>query len=484
MNLLKLIETFQGIERFKILLIVSLFALNQPLFSQEEREYKVSPKAYGITYDGTYLYYLDSERRAIIRFDSIGGQEIFNIGLAQMKGITFDSREGRLLVTAPRVILKIDPNSGGVVDRIQVPLTHMGGIASVDGLYYLLDLKDGKVNFFDKASSIIVGGFLSDRVAPRDLTYGKDSIWISDSSNGVIYRYNPNNGKITGSVQAAAGDMRGILFSGSKLWVIDRASQEIKNISFVETERFIASGESNYEITYTLDYSLPNVSLANSEIAILLPPSNEQQRIRTISSTDKDFKNGVLFRTRSLNKKLNLDSGRGNQSTKISFQVRLSNMVYYVNDNFLKKKESIPNELNDFRNPSKELTNLSTNDTLARFNSIFQNNSPRKIRNDLFENGFPVQTGKKIIYKDGAKAAEVTDYVSGYLPGFGWIPFSNSPESKDRDNRVFHYTDKEIVLFQSNTSQFLSGPVFFREKSNDEWSNLSTRWSVTIKKIQ
>ena len=82
-----------------------------PLFSQEQREYPISDKAYGIAWDGTYLYYLDSDRRAIIRFLENGEQEVFNLGLANMKGISFDSKEGRLLVTAPKVILKLEKSN-------------------------------------------------------------------------------------------------------------------------------------------------------------------------------------------------------------------------------------------------------------------------------------------------------------------------------------------------------------------------------------
>lgn len=456
--------------------------LGSKINSQEIKEYQISKKAYGITYDGTNLYFLDSERRALIRFNSIGRQEIFNLGLAQMKGITFDSREGRLLVTAPRVILKIDPVTGGVVDRIPVPITHLGGIASVDGMYYLLDLKNGKVNYFDKASSMIVGGFLTDRTSPRDLTYGKNSIWVSDSSNGTIYRYNPNNGKITGSVQAPAKELRGILFSGSKLWIVDRDSQEIRNIPFLETDRFLASGETNYEITYKLYYSLPNVSLANAELAILLPPSNEHQRVRNISSQDKSFKNGALFRTRSLNKKLGLDSPRGNQETQMNFMVRLSNLTYYVSDQHLKNKEMIPEELNPFRIPEKESTSISTKDSLSKFNSIYQGIDSEAIRTKLLDEGFPVQTGKKIIYKENSQTAEITDYISSYLPGFGWIPYSSPPEINDKNNRVFRYSDKEIVLFQSKDKDFLNTPVFFRSSPQSEWEGLKSRWSVTIRR--
>ncbi len=468
---------------FLIQMTVTLFLTGcTQLFAQEERDYTISPRAYGIAFDGTYLYYLDSEKRALVRFDSIGREEIFNIGVAGMKGISFDTREGRLLVTSPKMILKLDPNTGGIVDRIPVPIENLGGIASVDGLYYLLDLKDGRVQFFEKASRMIVGGFLTDRTEPRDLSYGKDSLWITDSSNGVIYRYNPNNGKITGSVQAPASDIRGVLFSGSKLWIVDRNSRKIRTVPFVETDTFLASGETTYKITYVLSYNLPQVSLSRAEIGILLPPSNEHQRVRNISTKDKEFKNGVLFRTRSFMKKLNPESPRGLQETEISMDVRLSNMTYYVDDRFLRKKTLIPEELDPFRDPSKEKIQSSPEEILTLFNRSYRMNDTKKIRDTLYNNGFPVITGKKIIYTEGAKSAEITDYLSSFLPGFGWIPYSPLSIPTDENNRIFEYSDREIVLFQSANSEFLLSPVFFRSSPEEEWTNLLTRWTVSIRK--
>lgn len=470
--------------RFTLLpiLIALGFSLTGFLYAQEERDYKTSPKAYGLAFDGTYMYYLDSQRRALIRFDSIGGEEIFNLGLARMKGISFDKREGRLLVTAPRVILKIDPNTGGVVDRVPVPVDDMGGVASVDGLYYILDLKQGKVHFFDKASSQIVGGFQTDRSSPRDLSYGKDSIWVSDSSNGIIYRYNPNNGDITGSIQAPAKEMRGILFSGSKLWVVDRETKRIKNIPFVETDRFLASGETSYSINYKLKYSIPSVSLAKAELGILLPPSNEHQRVRNIEVRDKKFRTGILKRSRGVIKKLTLDSPKGRQETEISMDTRLSNMVYFVHDRFLKKKTAIPEELNKYRFPDKENFNRSPIQNLANFNSLYNLKDPDRIRTRLLDMGYPVQTGKKIIFQDGKKGAEISHYISAYLPGFGWVPYSPNEESSGSDNRVFSYSDKEIILFQSPDKSYLKSPVFFRESSASEWQELPVSWSVSISK--
>ncbi|WCL49443.1 hypothetical protein [Leptospira sp. GIMC2001] len=483
-----------------IFVILCVLTASQRIKAQESREYKLSDKAYGLTWDGTYFYYLDSERRALIRFNEIGGQEIFNIGLANMKGITFDSREGRILVTAPRVILKIDPNTGGVVDRLPIPITHIAGIASDGGLYYLLDIENGKINLYDKASSIIVGGFLTDRAAPKDIAYGKNSLWVSDSSNSTIYRYNPSNGRITGTIQAPADDIRGIVFSNARLWVVDRASKLIKDIPFVETDKFLSSGEADYIVNYKLIYTLPDISLAKAEVGIVQPPTNEQQRIRSFESKEKGFRTGVVNRERSINKKLSIDQARGNQTTNIEFQTRISNTVYYVDDRFLKKKESIPEELDQYRDPTKDNYQLEPIDILSKLNNLFS--QKRDILSSfsvLRSNGFPTRLNQSIIVNaiktDRAETnknsttplkweSKDSKFLDVYLPGFGWIPYSNQTEIKYKDNRTFTANDNEISLFQINTNSKIASPVYFRSSPNEEWKNLESRWEVTVRRKQ
>ncbi|TGL63188.1 hypothetical protein EHQ58_01740, partial [Leptospira ognonensis] len=222
----------------KILITIFILLITLPIFSQESKEYKLTDKAYGLAWDGVNFWFIDTSRRALIKINEIGEQEIFNLGLANLRGISFDQREGRLLVVAPKLILKIDPNTGGITDKISIPIPNIAGIASVGNFYYLLDLETSKVQIFDKGSSILVGGFFTDRTRPRDICYGRDSLWISDSSDNSIYRYDVKSGKITGSIKTNLKSVRGVLLSGSKLWVVDRENHEIKNIPFVETERF------------------------------------------------------------------------------------------------------------------------------------------------------------------------------------------------------------------------------------------------------
>jgi hypothetical protein len=462
-------------------LAILLIGLISELSSQEVREYKITDKAYGIAWDGTYLYYLDSGRRALIRFDEQGRQEIFNLGLPNMRGISFDTKEGRLLVTAPKMVLKIDPNTGGITERVPIPLPQLSGIIAVDSLYYLLDLESGRVHYYDRATGLLAGGFITDRPSPKDIAYGKNSIWVSDSSNGSIYRYNPDTGRITGSIQAPASDIRGILFSGAKLWVVDRTSKEIRNVAYLETDRFISSGESEYQVRIKFNYNLPEVPLQNAEIAIIQPPNNENQRVRNVETKEKGFRNGAVDRARSLNKKLNVDSPRGNQTTSLQFQAIVSNTVYYVDEPFLKKREAVPAELDSFRDPKGENFHISPRDQLILFNSILSGESNFKnLDKKLRKNGFPSQPGKAISIQKKTGIIQEMEYLNAYLPGFGWIPYSEKSAKPQKENQLYEAKDNEIVIFQTQDGKELRSPVFFRQSPKDPWVNLEAKWEISV----
>lgn len=94
-------------------LIILLFVVSTPVFDQDQ-EIKLTENAYGLTYDGTNFWYLDSTHRSLYRVDPTGRQESFSLNIPFLAGISFDPREGRIFVGARKLVLKVEPNTGGV----------------------------------------------------------------------------------------------------------------------------------------------------------------------------------------------------------------------------------------------------------------------------------------------------------------------------------------------------------------------------------
>lgn len=463
----------------RILLLLTFFSFG--IFAQESKEYKLTEKAYGLAWDGINFWYIDTNRRAIIKINEIGEQEIFNLGLANLRGISFDAREGKLLVVAPKQILKLDPNSGGITDKIQIPLANVAGIASVGNYYYILDLDSGKVQIYDQSSSLLIGGFFTDRTRPRDICYGRDSLWISDSADNSIYRYDTKTGKITGSIKTNLRSIRGVLLSGSKLWVVDRENKEIKNIPFVETERFIASGEEEYNLEVTLKFKLDSVSLSKAQIAILHPPSNEQQRIRSVKFSDPAYLPSFIQRNRVHLKKLSIEDLPGEQTIKYKFSSKNQFIKYYVTDEYLDKEATYPGDVNAFYEKLSEESKLLPRDYLdaiyqARQTSISFNDFKDKMK----EIGVPMQPFRMIRFEKG-KAKSIQDSLSIFLLSYGWIPIADLGLGSNTDKRYFEKKESDLILYQSLNFKSSSSPVYFRKDVSSEWENLPAEITYKIK---
>jgi|JI8StandDraft_1071087.scaffolds.fasta_scaffold14396_2 hypothetical protein len=461
--------------------IIFLLLLAFPAFAQESKEYKLTDKAYGLAWDGGNFWFIDTSRRALIKINEIGEQEIYNLGLANLRGISFDQREGRLLVVAPKLIMKIDPNTGGITDKLTIPIQNIAGIASVGNFYYLLDLETSKVQIYDKASAFMVGGFFTDRTRPRDLCFGRDSIWISDSSDNSIYRYDVKTGKITGSIKTNLKSIRGVLLSGSKLWVVDRESHEIKNIPFVETERFIASGEEEYSLEVSLKFKIETVSISKAQIAIVHPPSNEGQRIRSVKFTDASYKPAFIQRNRVHLKKMSIEDTTGEQIIKYKFTSKNQFIKYYVGDDYLDKEVSYPPDISHYYDKSKENPKSVTRDYIEMLNSIrLQNPDSNNFRANLLAQGIPSMPYRMIRFEKG-KAMATEDATMIFVLGYGWVPIANIPVTPVSDKRYFEKKETDLILFQSLSSVPSVSPVYFKKDATSEWENLPAEITYKVK---
>ncbi|EQA44553.1 hypothetical protein LEP1GSC050_3338 [Leptospira broomii serovar Hurstbridge str. 5399] len=472
---------------WKINLALSLFLFLSAfhlatLVAQEEVDLEIplTDSPYGLSYDGTNFWFADSKRRAIFKVDPTGRQEVFNLGIPFISGLSFDSREGRVFVAAKRVILKVEPNTGGVTDRIAIPIDKIGGIASFQNYLYVLDADTGKVSVYDKGTQSIIGGFLTDRTSPKDICYARNSIWVTDSSDGNIYRYDPANGRITGSIRTPTKDIRGLAIIGSKIFVVDRTSREIKKISFVETDRFLASGESTYLINVKIKFNLNEASLVGGALGLLPPPTTEHQRIRNLKSKDPKFKGDFVSGARGLSKKLGIDDPKGNQTLEYQFEARTTNVRFYVMDDFIQKKEEIPTDLSPFVK-----TSISVKDKNGTYfiDKIFD---ARLFRTDwesfkkaLLDAGLPVRSVRTLVLSNQSSPV-FKDALDAYIPGFGWVPLSSIKPETVESSRTYQKSEEVVDLYRSEGWGTLPSPVLYKAKDSDFWKPIPAEIEVKV----
>ncbi len=464
------------------LFLILLFSFSIGIFPEDVEEYTLSESPYGLTFDGSNFWYIDTKRRALYKIDEIGRQEVFNLNIPKLTGITFDPREGRIFVASSRVILKVEPNTGGVTDRIYIPIDKIGGIASVGGILYILNSENGKVAIYDKATEQIIGGFFSDRSEPKDICYGRESLWISDSTDGNIYRYNIDTGKITGSIKSPGKDIRGLVFIGSKLWVVDKEEKKAKRINYIETDRFIASLEKEFNIEVELTFSLNEPSIAGGELAILFPPTTEHQRIRNVKADDEKFKiNTSEFDIRSLVKDLVIGDSIGKQTIKYSFGIRTQNIRYYVTDEYLAKKEILTADLLPFQKfPEAAKGKNATFFMNKLFDGRLYNSTFPSLISNLLTNGFPVRPSLSVKIDDKGKG-KISESANAYILNYGWVPINEVKLSSGETSRSFVKPEAILDLVHSPSYEVLKSPLFFRKSKNLPWANLEAEIKISVK---
>ena len=451
------------------------------LYSEDVEEYILSDSPYGMTFDGTNFWYIDTKRRALYKIDEAGRQEVFNLNIAKLSGISFDGREGKIFVASPRMILKVEPNTGGVTERIPVPIDKIGGIASVGTVLYILNAENGKVTIYDKATNLVSGGFFTDRSEPKDLCFGRDSLWVSDSSDGNIYRYDIITGKITGSIKSPGKDIRGLVFVGSKLWVVDKEEKKAKRINYIETDRFIASLEREFSFDVEISFSLNDPSIATGELAILLPPLTEHQRVRSVKSSDERFKQAFAVNDiRALVKNLTIGDQIGKQTVNYSFSVRTQNLRYYITDEYLNKHDRLPPDIAGYqKNPEaakgkNEIFFVNKLYDARLYNTTFQG-----LFGSLSSSGFPVKPGIKLIVNN--KDIKINQMGYAFIMSYGWVPINDVKLISGEGSLSFVSQENSIDLVHSPSFEPVKSPVFYRNTKSSPWQNLDATMTVKLK---
>lgn len=467
-------------KRFISYLILLAFSLGT-LYAEDVEEYLLSDSPYGLTYDGTNFWYIDTKRRAMYRIDELGRQEVFNLNIAKLSGISFDSREGKLFIAAPRMIIKVEPNTGGVTERIPVPIDKIGGIASVGTVLYILNAENGKISIYDKATNLISGGFLTDRSEPKDLCYSRDSLWVSDSADGNIYRYDVNTGKITGSIKSPGKDIRGLVFIGSKLWVVDKDEKKAKRINYIETDRFIASLEKEYSFDVEVSFSLNDPSIAGGELAILLPPLTEHQRVRSVKSNDDRFKQGFAVNDiRALIKNLTIGDITGKQTVNYSFSVRTQSLRYYITEEYLNKKENFPFDIATYqKNPEAAKGKREIFFVTKLFDARLYNSTFTGMFGNLLAAGFPVKPAITVIVNNNETRLSHKGYV--FILSYGWVPINEVKLLSGEGSLSFISQENSIDLVHSPSFEPIKSPVFYRNTKGSPWQNLEATINLKVK---
>ncbi|MFC1555729.1 transglutaminase domain-containing protein [candidate division KSB1 bacterium] len=164
-------------------------------------------------------------------------------------GMTWDGVYLWYIDTTDDLIRKTDPVTGSIINSIPAPDASCTGMAWQDGYLWCSDYNADKIYKIDTTGTIITSFNVTGNA--RGVEYFDDHVWYVDSGNMQIYKMDPATGVVTDSIQAPAGSCRGLTYDGRYLWCADRSLEELYKID-IEHKKVIMILESPVQYTYGL----------------------------------------------------------------------------------------------------------------------------------------------------------------------------------------------------------------------------------------
>ncbi len=192
--------------------------------------YPIPEGASGLAYDGSNLF---------CGIYGANGDEIYqinpNTGSYQLKfngpqedafGLTYD---GQYLWTTdhpgstsiPAVAMQLDMN-GNLISQFDLPDHYMSGIAYDDGDFWVATYYPDPATIYNvDDSGSILDQFTAPDDQPWDFCLENDNLWMADYWGDTLYKIDPSTGDLLESHASEGVDPAGIVFDGSYLWYCD-----------------------------------------------------------------------------------------------------------------------------------------------------------------------------------------------------------------------------------------------------------------------
>lgn len=170
------------------------------------REYGPFPganEAYGVTFDGEYVWFASGDR--LNAFCPISGEPVRSIDVAAHAGTAFDGEH--LFQIAEDRIQKIDPKTGRVLSTIPSPGGGRdSGLAWAEGTLWVGQNRDRKIHQIDPETGSILRTIESDRIV-TGVTWIDGELWHGtwEGDESEVRRVDPSTGKVLESMEMPAG---------------------------------------------------------------------------------------------------------------------------------------------------------------------------------------------------------------------------------------------------------------------------------------
>lgn len=116
---------------------------------------------------------------------------------------------------------------------------------------------------------------------PGDLSFSGDSLWLVNG-NSTLYSINYNSGNIIRSLEHSYGDINGVSYDGSNLWIVLNEGSEVNKISIISGEIIRSLKISNGDYA-SMDFNGSTLYLADRKSnSIILFDSQSGKKTGTV----------------------------------------------------------------------------------------------------------------------------------------------------------------------------------------------------------
>ncbi len=143
--------------------------------------------AYGIAYDNTNLWILNSDTRELINISIINGETIRTVNVPEGNYNFLEFRDPYIF-TADKLtnsIITIDPGSGSIINSFRSPSFTIDGFCFDGSNFWILERSETKLYVTDP-SGILINTFRTPTDTPSGLASGENVIWMGDQSGKII----------------------------------------------------------------------------------------------------------------------------------------------------------------------------------------------------------------------------------------------------------------------------------------------------------
>ncbi len=427
-----------------LLLFLAIASLEARRENREEFPAPFTP--YGIAYDGGNFWYSDIRAQQIVRIPLVGSTaspQRVSIGDRRIYGMAFNPWDGSLYLGIEKGALRISPLSGGIEARLRLPVDRVAGIAFGPDFWYLLEKGTGSIHVFDPQLQRTVSQLRTGIVGLRDLTYYRDSLWATDPDRGLILRFSPLNGGLTGSLVAPEAGARGLTFADGRLWVVFRGKNAIVRVSFAEQRYFILSGEQRYRMRVRVRFNLPEEGY-QGRIVVLQPPNTLTQQISGLRAVSTGWENRDFTASGERVFELARRSS-GRVELEYEFNVTVRNVRYLIPPDLRAEPEALRSSPAYYYFGSDE---ADFNDA-GLFERLRSNIVAGPIDGDQLEEIGAAGRWVRLLDLGPAGEARPAEQRFGreaYVPGVGWLPLDQVDAQSE--GRVFERNARTIELYR------------------------------------